>query len=335
MQHPNSVTGVSVRTAIQLAVFDAMKSDPAVFVVGEGSRVKYSLDFPRMLGDFPDRIITAPVCEGGIVAFGLGAALVGMRPIVDLTFNDLALRAMDEIVNHVSKVHFLSGGKLNARMVIKADFNRPENAQSGNRLEALFNHFPGIRVLVPSNPTDAYSMMRWALRSDDPVLFFEDRLIQAQGKIESRARNALPVGKARIVRSGTNLTVVTYGYALWLVGEALRDPAIRNKVELVDLRSLNPLDMETVLSSVSKTGRLLIVEADPLKLGIGAEISALVCEQAFESLRAPILRIGMADCLIPAALGLQQSILPSTSGIRNSIQKVLVEATRAERARDA
>jgi len=318
------VAGESIRTSILHALFDGMKNDNSVFVLGEGSRVKYSLDYPDILNSYPDRVITAPVCEGGIVGVALGASLGGLRPVVDLTFSDLTLRAMDEIINHVSKVHFMSAGKLNARIVIRADFNRPENAQSGNRLEAFFLHFPGLVVLVPSNPTDAYQMMRYALRASNPVLFFEDRVIPRGGDIPRSQRN-LSVGKARVVRSGRDLTIVSYGYALHLVKEAVEG---LGSVEIIDLRSLNPLDMGTVAASVRKTRRLLIVEADPVKMGIGAEISATISVTLFGKLRAPVLRVGAPDLLMPAAVSLQKYALPNVSEIRDAVDDLLSKGRR-------
>src|SRR5712692_7780479 len=190
------VVKATIRTATLRAISDCMEKDSSIFILGEGSRVKYSFDYPQVLRRFPERVLTAPVAEGGITGVALGASLEGMRPVVDLTFNDLALRAMDEIINHVAKVHFMSGGKLRARMVIKADFNRPENAQSGNRLEALFLHTPGLKVAIPSTPSDAYYFMRFALRGDDPFLLYEDRIIamtEDEGQFESTTD--LPFGR--------------------------------------------------------------------------------------------------------------------------------------------
>jgi pyruvate/2-oxoglutarate/acetoin dehydrogenase E1 component len=320
------VAKVSIRTAILQAIFDSMKKDQSIFVIGEGSRVKYSLDYPEILRRFPGRIVTAPVSEAGIVGLALGAAVEGMRPMVDLTFNDLALRAMDEIVNHVAKIHFMTGGKLNARLVIKADFNRPENAQSGNRLEAMFNHFPGLKVVVPSTPSDAYYFMSNALSGEDPVLFFEDRVIGYEEEIRRSGRQSqLPFGKARILKEGGGLTAVSYGYALHLLLKAVSE-AGRKDVEVIDLRTLYPLDIDTILKSVARTGRLLVVEPGPIRLGIGAEIGATISERAFSSLRSPIRRIGMGDYLMPAVPVLQNALLPSAADIRRTIE----EMTRRE-----
>lgn len=311
-----------MRSAALRAISDCMEKDLSIFVIGEGARVKYSLDSPSTLARFPDRILTAPVAEGGIVGVALGAALGGMRPLVDITFNDLTLRAMDEIVNHVAKVRFMTGGKARARVVIKADFNRPENAQSGNRLESHFLHLPGLRVLVPSTPSDAYQFIRAALTSEDPVLYFEDRIVGTKEELGGASRARLPLGKARIAKRGRDLTLVSYGCTVGFALEALEGKEDRG-VEVIDLRSLNPLDIGTVLSSVRKTGRLLLVEPDHLKLGVGAEIAAVVSERCFETLKAPILRIGTEDLLIPAAPSLQQSLLPSPSKIRRAVSEML------------
>ena len=323
----------TIRTATLQAIYEGMQKDPSIFIIGEGSRVKYSFDYPEVLEEFPERVLTAPVAEGGIVGVALGAALEGLRPVVDLTFNDLALRAMDEIVNHVAKVHFMTGGKMSARIVIKADFNRPENAQSGNRLEALFLHTPGLKVFVPSTPSDAQYLMSSALTGEDPVLFFEDRIIAAIDG-DASSEGALPVGRARVVEGGRELTVVSYGCTLHFSLEAIRTLGYRGAVELIDLRTLNPLDVETVNESVSKTGRLLIVEPDHLRLGVGAEIAALVSEKCFDSLTVPVRRIGTKNLLLPAAVELQGYLLPSVSEINDAIQGILPRSeTEAKRNR--
>jgi pyruvate/2-oxoglutarate/acetoin dehydrogenase E1 component len=316
------VVKATIRTAILRAISESMEKDSSIFLIGEGSRVKYSFDQPSILNHFPDRVLTAPVSEGGIVGVALGAALGGMRPLVDLTFNDLALRAMDEIVNHVAKVHFMTGGKLRARMVIKADFNRPENAQSGNRLESFFLHIPGLKVAVPSTPSDAHHLMRAALTGEDPVLFFEDRIVPMREELGAPRRENLPFGTARVVRSGKDLTLVSYGCTLHFSLEAARSLRGRT-VEVIDLRTLNPLDIETIGSSVAKTGRLLIVEPDHVRLGVGAEIAALVSEKWFNKLRAPIRRVGTENLLFPAATSLQGYLLPSITKIRDAMLELL------------
>ncbi len=316
----------TIRTATLQAIYEGMKKDPSIFIIGEGSRVKYSFDYPEVLEGFPERVLTAPVAEGGIVGVALGAALEGLRPIVDLTFNDLVLRAMDEIVNHVAKVHFMTGGRVSARMVVRADFNRPENAQSGNRLEALFLHTPGLKVFIPSTPSDARFLMRSALEGEDPVLFFEDRIIAVTD--DDSGDYTLPVGRARVVEEGRELTVVSYGCTLQFALEAIHALGGRGAVELVDLRTLNPLDFETVEKSVSKTGRLLIVEPDHLRMGVGAEIAALVGERCFDKLKAAVRRIGTKDLLFPAAVSLQGYLLPSVSEIKDAMRELLAESGR-------
>lgn len=312
----------TIRTATLRAISECMAKDSSIFLIGEGSRVKYSFDQPSILNRFPDRVLTAPVAEGGIVGAALGAALQGMRPVVDLTFNDVALRAMDEIVNHVAKVHFMTGGKLRARMVIKADFNRPENAQSGNRLESFFLHIPGLKVAVPSTPSDAHNLMRRALTGEDPVVFFEDRIISKQEDEHTSRKNHLPFGRARVVQRGSNLTLASYGCTLHFALEAARG-LNGSSVEIIDLRTLNPLDIETVGSSVAKTGRLLIVEPDHLRLGVGAEIAAQVSDKWFGTLKAPIRRVAMENLLFPAATSLQPYLLPSVGKIRDAIVGLL------------
>jgi pyruvate dehydrogenase E1 component beta subunit len=327
------VVVATIRSATLETLFEEMSRDEDIFVIGEGARVKFSLDSPRFLEVFPDRIVTAPVCEGGIVGLALGAAISGLRPVVDLTFNDLSLRAMDEIVNHVSKIHYVSGGKVSARMVVKADFNRPENAHSGDRLEALFLHSPGLKVAVPSTPSDASGMMRAALRGEDPVLFYEDRIIDFTEEIHERDVRVVPFGKARVVMQGSDVTVASYGVTVHLAAKAVANLK-SGRVELIDIRSLNPLDYGTILSSVRKTQRLVIVEPDHVRLGVGAEIAARVADVAYESLKAPITRVGVGNSLFPAATKLQAAILPSVPKIEKALKKTLEYHTKSRGSQD-
>lgn len=173
---------MSLRKPIMKTIYKCMEKDKSIFIVGEGAKVKAQLDYPLLLTSFPNKVITTPICEGGIINMALGASVMGMRPIADLTFNDLLLRAMDEILNHVSKIHIMSGGKLTSNLVIKVEFTKYENAQAGNRYDYLFKQLPppvstGLKVLIPKNEEEARNMMYEALHSYGPTLFFEDRLL--------------------------------------------------------------------------------------------------------------------------------------------------------------
>jgi len=315
----------SLRYAIWDAVYESMKKDGSVFILGEGARVKCSFDCPEILNRFPARVVTAPVAEAGIVNVALGAALNGGRPIVDLTFNDLSLRAAEEIVNQVAKAHFMTAGKLKARLVIKADFNRPENCQSGSRWETMFLHSPGIRVYIPSTPQDARFMMTSALEGEDPVLFFEDRIIDFPQELDATSSRAhdRKIGLAATVVKGDKLTVVSYGYGVHLVRRAVDLLGAPGAVELIDLRTLNPLDVDSVKESVSRTGRLLTVECGQTEFGIGAEITARVSQDCFDWLSKPPVRLGMKKGLFPAAGSLRQDLLPSAERVLRAMKKLL------------
>lgn len=315
----------SLRYAIWDAVYESMKDDGSVFLLGEGARVKCSMDYPEILNRFPERVITAPVAEAGIVNVALGSALNGGRPIVDLTFNDLSLRAAEEIINQVAKAHFMTAGKLKARLVIKADFNRPENCQSGSRWESLFLHSPGVRVYIPSTPQDARFMMTSALKGEDPVLFFEDRIIDFPQDLDAAHRSVqgTKIGLAATVLKGDKLTAVSYGFGVHLVRQALSRLGAPGVVELIDLRTLNPLDVDTVKRSVSRTGRLLTVECGQTEFGIGAEVAARVLEDCFDRLTKPPVRLGMKKGLFPAATALQHDLLPSAERVARAIRKLL------------
>jgi pyruvate/2-oxoglutarate/acetoin dehydrogenase E1 component len=312
----------SLRYAIWDAVYESMKEDDSIFILGEGAKVKCSFDYPKILNEFPKRVITAPIAEAGIVNVALGAALNGARPIVDLTFDDLALRAAEEIINQVAKAHFMTAGKLKARVVLKADFNRPENCQSGSRWEGVFLHSPGLRVYIPSTPMEARFMMRSALRGNDPVLFLEDRIIDYR---EELGHGPAPksIGKAREVAQGEKLTVVSYGYGIHIASKAIDELHMKGAVELIDLRTLNPLDMTTVKASVSRTGKLLTVECGQTEFGVGAEVVARVSRDCFKELSKAPVRIGMKKGLFPAAGNLQQALLPSVEEVRTAMQNLL------------
>jgi len=302
-----------------------MDDDDSIFILGEGARVKCSFDYPAILDRFPERVVTAPVAEAGIVNVALGAALNGGRPIVDLTFDDLSLRAAEEIINQVAKARFMTAGKLKARVVIKADFNRPENCQSGSRWETLFLHSPGIRVYIPATPRDARFMMRSALREEDPVIFFEDRIIDFPQDLEQPPKQAedRSIGQASTVVSGDRLTAVSYGYGVHLVSQAIERLGAPGAVELIDLRTLNPLDIDTVKDSVSRTGRLLTVECGQAEFGVGAELVARVSQECFRRLSVAPVRIGMKKGLFPAAISLQQALLPSVEQVQLAMKKLL------------
>jgi pyruvate/2-oxoglutarate/acetoin dehydrogenase E1 component len=315
----------SIRYAIWDAVYESMNEDSSIFILGEGARVKCSFDYPSILDRFPERVVTAPVAEAGIVNVALGAALNGARPIVDLTFDDLSLRAAEEIINQVAKAHFMTGGKLKARVVIKADFNRPENCQSGSRWEALFLHSPGIRVYIPSTPKDAKFMMRSALIGEDPVLFFEDRIIDFAQDLEDPSLQApdQKIGLASTVVKGDKLTAVSFGYGVHLAMQALERLSAPGAVEIIDLRTLNPLDIDTVKESVSRTGKLLTVECGQVEFGIGAELAARVSQDCFRQMSKPPVRLGMKKGLFPAATSLQQALLPSVEQVHLTMKQLL------------
>ena len=305
-----------IRTEFYHTIFELMKKDPKIFFLGEGAKVKMSFDYPDILTTYPDRVITGPIAEAGLVNVALGASLVGMRPIVDLTFNDLAFRAMDEIINHVGKLHYMSGGKLSPRVVIKADFNKPENAQSGNRLASYFLHQPGLKVVIPSDIGDAASFIHKALTGDDPFIYLEDRLMKSASFYDS-----LPFGKARVIDTGERIkdvTIVTYGCMVEKCLEAAQD----FDTHVIDLRTLNPLDMNTIIGCVNKTYNVLVVEADYTNLGLGAEIVARLGESdKIEYFSAT--RLGVDEILMPANPALQELILPSVDSIKRKIAEII------------
>jgi len=314
-------------TAIREAIYEEMKRDKSVIMMGNNIRLSVFGTSAGLVDEFgPDRVLDTPLSEEGFTGAGVGAALAGMRPIVDLAMSSFMYVAMDQIVNQAAKATYTYGGQFKLPMVMRASmtYNGSNAAQHSERPYAIFMNFPGLKIIVPSNARDMYGLFRAAIRDDDPVLSFEDRCITS-ATMEVEDDLVLPLGKGNVVRRGKDVTVVgianCVNMAVGVAGQLEKEGI---DVEIIDPRSLVPMDKGMILESVKKTGRLVIAEVAHKKCGAGAEISAMVCEEAFGSLKAPIQRVATDDVPVPFSKALEPQVYPTPEKIIAAIKKTLV-----------
>ncbi|MCL5071602.1 MAG: alpha-ketoacid dehydrogenase subunit beta [Actinobacteria bacterium] len=273
----------------------------------------------------PKRVIDTPISESAIIGAALGSALTGLRPIAEIMFIDFIGTCMDQVFNQVAKTRFMLGGNIKVPLVIRTQGGAGKSyaAQHSQSLEAWFIHVPGIKVVMPSTPYDAKGLLKSAIRDDNPVLFIEHKLLYNEKGLIPEEEYIAPLGKAEIKKSGNDITLVTYSRMVLNALEAV-DLLKRDgiDVEVIDLRTLSPMDIETVINSVKKTNRLIIVEEDCKTGGVGAEISAQVTEKVFDYLDGPIERIAAIDTPIPFNRTLEKIVIPQTDIIVKKIKKI-------------
>jgi len=299
-----------------------MRRDEKVFVLGEdvekqGGIFGCTRDLYQEFGT--ERVRNTPICEAGIVGVSLGAACTGLRPICELMYMDFSFVAMDQLLNQVAKTRYIFGGHAKIPLVIRGQqgIGRGNAATHSQSVETIFLHIPGIKVACPSTPQDAAGLLRTAIRDDNPVMFFEHKALYAQkGEVPDDIEYMIPFGQADVKREGKDVTIVTN---LLYVSRALEAASELEKqgiqAEVIDIRTLVPLDKETILSSVRKTGRLVITHEAHRTAGWGAEIAALVAEEAFQYLDAPPERLGAKACPLPFNLGLENAATPQVGEI--------------------
>lgn len=317
-----STRTLSYSEAIREAMVLAMETDPTVILMGEdigvyGGAFQVTLDLVDRFG--PERVMDTPISELGGAGVAVGAALTGLKPIFEFQFSDFATLAMEQIVNQAAKLRYMLGGEASVPVVFRmpAGSGTGAAAQHSQSLEAWFGHVPGLKVIQPSTPEDAKGMLLAALADPDPVLVFEHKLLyKMKGEVPA-GHYTTPIGKAAIRRAGSDLTIVAASIMVHRAIEAAEQLATEGvSAEVIDLRSIRPIDHETILASVRKTGRLLIVYEGVKSYGIGAEISAMVAESdAFDFLDAPILRLGGAEAPIPYNPDLERAAVPQVDSI--------------------
>lgn len=319
---------ITYREAISEALREEMRRDESVFLLGEDIGILGGLLHVTdgFLGEFgPDRIRDMPLAEAGIVGAALGAAIAGMRPVAEIMYMDFSLIAMDQIINHVAKMHYMTAGAINAPLVIRMPQNCGISAasQHSQSLEALYAHIPGLIVIFPSTPYDVKGLLKSAIRSNDPVIFIECRPVYDRKGPVPEEEYLLPIGKADIKREGKDVTVVAIARN---VIQALEAAKILEKegidIEVVDPRTIKPLDKDTIINSVKKTGRLVIVHDAHKTGGIGAEIAAIVAEEALDYLNAPIKRLASFDTIIPYNPKLERYVFPDIDDIIKSVKEI-------------
>ena len=297
------------------AMAEEMKKDDKVYVIGEDIARQGGVfgQFKGLGQEFPGRVIDSPISETFIIGGGVGAAMVGARPVVDMHFVDFVGVCMDEILNQMAKARYMFGGQTKIPLTMRAPDGMTMGgaAQHSQSLESFFIHIPGVQVVTPSNPYDAKMVLKAAIESDNPVLYFENKILyKEKGELpELEDEEPYTIGKAKVVREGKDVTIVSYSIGMKAaVGAADLLAKEGIEAEVIDLITLSPWDKETVLNSVKKTHRLCIVHEAVKQGGFGAEISATVAEEAMEYLDAPILRYGAPFCPIPFAPTLEKMV---------------------------
>ena len=321
---------ITVLEAIRDAMREEMRKDERVFVMGEdiGARGGVFLATDGFLSEFgEERVIDTPLAESSIAGIALGSAMSGLRPIAEIEFADFIWPTINQIVGEASKVRYGTEGKLQAPMVLRAPQGGGVRGAlyHSQSVEALFAHTPGLKVVTPSTPYDAKGLLKTSIRDDDPVIFLEHkrtyRLVKGEVPEEEYT---IPIGKADIKKSGDDLSIITYGLMVHHCLEAAQLAASKNiSVEVLDLRTVRPLDVESIIGTVEKTGKVLIVYEDNQTLGIGSEVSALISEHAFEYLDAPVVRLGGPEVpAMPFSPPLENKFMIDTEKILAAINKL-------------
>jgi pyruvate dehydrogenase E1 component beta subunit len=317
-----AVRELSYAEALREAMDIALDRDPRVVLMGEdigvyGGAFQVTGDLVHKYG--PDRVMDTPISELGGAGVAVGAALTGLRPIFEFQFSDFATLAMEQIVNQAAKLRYMLGGAVSVPLVMRfpAGSGTGAAAQHSQSLEAWLGHVPGLKVVQPTTPEDAKGLLLAALDDPDPVMIFEHKILYKMKGPVPEGHYTTPIGKAAIRRPGRDLTIVASGIMVNKSLEAARELTAEGiEAEVIDLRSVRPIDRDTILGSVRRTGRLIVVHEAVKTLGIGAEISAMVAESdAFDYLDAPILRLGGAECPIPYNPELEKAAVPQVPGI--------------------
>ena len=308
---------------------EEMRRDDRVFLIGEEvgyyqGAFKVSKGFVEEFG--PGRVLDTPITEAGFTGLAIGAAMAGLRPIVELMTFNFGILALDQIVNNAAKIRYMSAGQLMVPMVIRGPGSAAHQlaAQHSQSLEAWFCHVPGLKVIAPSTPRDAKGLLKSAIRDDNPVIFIEAQLLYGTKGEIPEGEYTMPIGTADIKRPGRDVTIAAYSKMLLLALDAADELARDGvDVEVVDLRTLKPLDTETLVRSVQKTGRLVIVEEGWQFAGLGAQIADSVYTRAFDSLDGPIIRVTGEEVPMPYARPLEDLAIPDKSRVMSAVKQVL------------
>ncbi len=323
------MAAITVRQAISDAMREEMERDEDVFILGEevgvwGGTFAVTRGFYDQFG--PERVMDTPIAESAIVGAAIGAAMTGLRPIAELMTINFAFSAMDHIVNEAPKLHYMFGGQFKVPMVIRAPGGggRQLGATHSQTPDAVFAHFPGLKVVAPGTAADHKGLLKAAIRSDDPVLFIEHAtLYQWRGEVPD-GDYVVPIGKSKVQRPGTDVTIVSYSRGLQLSMQAADELAKQGiSAEIVDLRTLRPLDMEPVIESFKKTNRAVMVEEGWKSYGVGAEVVSRIYEEAFDYADAPVIRVAQKEVPLPYNQKLEQLAMPQVADVIQAVKEVL------------
>jgi len=320
---------ISYREALNQAMREEMQRDPRVFLIGEEvgyyqGAFKVSKGFVEEFG--AERVLDTPITEAGFTGLAIGAAMAGLRPIVELMTFNFGILALDQIVNNAAKVRYMSGGQLSVPMVIRGPGSAAHQlaAQHSQSLEAWFCHVPGLKVIAPATPYDAKGLLKSAIRDDNPVIFMEAQLLYGTKGDVPDQDYTLPIGKAAVTRTGGDVTIVAYSKMALLALEAAETLSQEGiEADVIDLRTLKPLDTDTLLESVSKTGRVVIVEEGWKFSGLGAQIAETIYSKGFDFLDGPIVRVAGEEVPMPYARPLEDLAIPDLARVISAVKGLL------------
>lgn len=323
---------ITIRQALNEAIHEEMFRNDKVIVLGcdvgiRGGPFGITAGILDKFG--PDRIWDTPISEPGFTGAGVGAAATGLRPIVEILYSDWITLASDQIVNMAAKMRYMFGGKVDMPLVVRAPFGAGNcyAAQHSQSFENFFNNVPGLKIIAPSSPADMKGLLKAAIRDDNPVIFFEHKRMYAiKGEVEdAEADVTLPIGQAKVLKQGDDLTIATYSYITTKVMATVDEYEKQHNctIEVIDLRTLMPLDYDTLMQSIQKTGRFVVVHESCERGGLGADIVAEVINRGYDDLKAPPLRVGGLNVPMPFNRGLENEVIPTQERIAQAISRVL------------
>ena len=320
---------ITVRQALNDAMREEMERDDDVFIIGcdvglRGNPFGVTKGLMAQFGE--KRVRDTPISEQGFTGLGIGAAAVGMRPIVEILYSDWITLAMDQIVNMAAKMRYMFGGEINLPLVIRAPFGSGGGiaAQHSQSLEAWFNHIPGLKVVTPISPYDVKGLLKTAIRDDNPVIFFEHKRYYAHEGEVPEDEYTIPLGQAKVLRDGTDVTIVAYSQMAIKAQSSAEELAQEGiSCEVIDLRTLLPLDYDTVIRSLGKTNRIVVCQEANLRGGMASDIVAEIIDRGFDLLDAQPIRVGGLNVPMPYNMGLEQMVIPSVDKIKAAVRKVL------------
>jgi pyruvate/2-oxoglutarate/acetoin dehydrogenase E1 component len=319
---------MSYSEALNEALREEMQRDENVYLLGEdlgdyGGLFRVTKDLQKEFGKM--RVVDTPISESGIIGFGVGSAITGLRPVTEILYIDFITLAMDQVVNQAAKYRYMTGNQVHVPLVIRTQggTGRRNAAQHSQSLESWFVHVPGLKVVMPSNPEDAKGLLKTAIRDDDPVLFIEHKNLYFKRGPVPEGEYMIPIGKATVFKEGKDVTIIATS---WMMEKTIQAADQLEKegisVEIIDPRTLQPLDIETIDSSVDKTGCVVIVHEACTTGGFGAEVASRIMETHFASLKAPIERVGGAFVPIPYSAPLENASIPQTENIMSAVKRV-------------